>query len=82
MTGPAPPSSAPATAARRVLLPDVPVVVADWTNAAVLDSSGERSIKSAVTAAQRIAASRPIVCHAPALAARLKTDPFPTHDVL
>lgn len=71
----------PATA-RRVLLPDVPVVVAEWTTAAVLDPSGEISIKRAAAVGQRVAAARPMICHGPATAARLQVDRFPAFDVL
>ncbi len=67
---------------RRVLLPEVPVVVADWTAAAVLDPGGEISVRRVADAAQRLARARPIVCHGPATAARLRTERFPTHDVL
>jgi len=71
-----------AAAARRVLLPDVPVVAAEWTQAAILDPSGEISLKAGAPAGQRVAAARPIVCHAPATAVRLKVDRFPAHDIL
>src|SRR3954467_2257216 len=67
---------------RRVLLPAVPAVVAEWTSAAVLDSSGEIQVKNVAAAGQRVAAARPIVCHGPATAARLRVDRFPAHDVL
>ncbi len=67
---------------RRILLPDVPVVVAEWTAAAMLDSSGEIAIKPAAAVGQRVAGARPMVCHAPAAAARLRQDRFPAFDVL
>ncbi len=70
------------TAARRVLLPDVPVVVAEWTTAAVLDPAGEISIRPAAAAGQRVASARPMICHGPATAARLQVDRFPAFDVL
>ncbi len=69
-------------AARRILLPDVPVVVADWTMAAELDTGGEISLKPAKSIGQRIAAARPIVCHRPATAARLRVERFPAYDAL
>ena len=67
---------------RRILLPDVPVVAADWTTAAVLNPGGEIIVKPAKAVSQRIAAARPIVCHLPATAARLKVERFPAYDVL
>lgn len=67
---------------RRILLPDVPVVAAEWTSAAVLETSGEISLKRAAMAGQLTAGARPILCHGPATAARLKTDRFPAHDAL
>jgi len=67
---------------RRVLIPAVPVVVADWTAAAILNASGEIVLKPAKTVGERISAARPIVCHGPATAARLKVERFPAYDVL
>ncbi len=67
---------------RRILLPDVPVVVADWTQAAVLDPGGEISVKPVRSVGQRMSSARPILCHGPATAARLKQERFPAHDVL
>ena len=67
---------------RRILLPDVPVVVAEWTTAAVLDAGGEISVKAAAAVGQRVAAARPMVCHAPATAERLRQERFPAFDVL
>ena len=72
----------PSVSARRIQIPDVPVVAADWTNAAVLDPSGEIAVKRAAMAGQLVATARPILCHAPATAARLKAERFPAHDVL
>jgi ATP-dependent DNA helicase DinG len=71
-----------AAVTRRVLLPAVPAVVAEWTSAAVLDSAGEIQVKEVAAAGQRVAAARPIVCHGPATATRLQVDRFPAHDVL
>jgi ATP-dependent DNA helicase DinG len=68
--------------ARRVLIPDVPVVVADWTTAAVLDSGGEITVQPAAKLGQRMASARPIVCHRPAVAARLKVERLAAFDVL
>lgn len=75
-------STVTALPVRRILLPDAPVVAAEWTSAAILDTSGEISVKPAAAAGQRVASARPIVCHAPATAVRLKTERFPVHDVL
>ncbi|MBY0511024.1 MAG: ATP-dependent DNA helicase [Rhodospirillaceae bacterium] len=75
-----PPLHSPA--ARRVLIPDVPVVVADWTTAAVLESGGEISVQPAAKLGRRMAAARPIVCHRPAVAARLKVEHLAAFDVL
>ena len=72
----------PLSPSRRILLPDVPVVVAEWTTAALLDPSGEIFIKPAAAVGQRVAGARPMVCHAPATAARLQQDRFPAFDVL
>jgi len=70
------------TTARRLLLPDAPIVVADWTMAAVLDASGEITTQPAARIGQRIGAARPIVCHRPAMAARLKVENLAAYDVL
>ena len=67
---------------RRILLPDVPVVVADWTLAAVLLPGGEISTSPVAVVGQRVQRARPILCHAPATAARLKVERFPAFDVL
>ena len=64
---------------RRVLLPEVPVVTADWTAAAVLDPGGEISVRPAAGAAQRLARERPILCHGPATAARQGAVDFAIH---
>src|SRR5579883_141406 len=81
-SSPSPPVSSLSIGPRRVLRPDVPVVVADWTNAAVLETSGEIALKPVASVGQRLAAMRPIVCHLPATAARLDVDRFPAFDVL
>ncbi len=67
---------------RRLLLPDVPVVVADWTAAAVLSTSGEITQGKVAAIGQRVQRARPLVCHAPATATRLKVERFPAFDVL
>ncbi len=58
------------------------MVVAEWTTAAVLGSTGEIAIKPAAAVGQRVAGARPMLCHGPATAARLRTDRFPAFDVL
>ena len=67
---------------RRVLIPEVPVVAADWTSAAILSSAGEITVKSSNSAGQYLASAHPILCHAPATAAHLRTDRFAAADVL
>lgn len=74
------PSSLPPQA--RIVLPDVPVLVAGVREAVVLTPEGEVSAllpKTAATLARKV---RPMVCHAPALQARLGGIVFPAHDVL
>ena len=75
-------SRTPDVSARRIFLPDVPVIVADWTTAAVLDPCGEISTGPVAQVGQRIVAARPMLCHGPATAARLKVEPFRACDVL
>ena len=50
--------------------------------AALLDADGELHTGPAASFATRAAAARPIVCHTPATAARLRTTLFPAHDIL
>ena len=57
-------------------------MVADWTSAAVLSSSGEITIKPSASAGQYLVSARPILCHAPAIAAHLQVDRFMAADVL
>jgi ATP-dependent DNA helicase DinG len=71
-----------AAGARRVVLPAVPALVAEWTLAALLAADGEVVTLPSRELAARATAERPIVCHGPATAARLRTPPFPVHDVL
>ena len=67
---------------RRVLIPEVPVVAADWTSAAVLSPAGEITIKPSAAAGQHLASARPILCHAPAIATHLQVERFAAADVL
>ncbi len=60
----------------------MPVVVADWTAAAVLSPGGEITQEKVAATGQRVQRARPLVCHAPATAARLKVERFPAFDVL
>ena len=57
-------------------------MVANWTSAAVLSSSGEITIKPSASAGQYLVSARPILCHAPAIAAHLQVDRFMAADVL
>ncbi len=75
-------TSPPEIAARRILLPDVPVVAADWSQAAVLDRGGEISTGPVAAIGRRLATARPMLCHGPATAARLKIETLPACDVL
>ena len=68
--------------ARRILLPDVPVVAAAWSMAAVLDRGGEISTGPAADVGRRVAAARPMLCHGPDTAARLRVETFPACDAL
>ena len=67
---------------RRVLIPEVPVVAADWTSAAILSPAGEITVKPSPAASQHLVSAQPILCHAPSIAAHLQTDRFAAADVL
>ncbi len=67
---------------RRVLIPEVPVAAADWTTAVILNPTGEITTKPSEAAGQYLASARPILCHAPAVAAHLRTNRFAAADVL
>ena len=58
------------------------MVVADWTAAAVLAPGGKITQGAVANIGQRIQRARPILCHGPATAARLKVERFAAFDVL
>jgi ATP-dependent DNA helicase DinG len=67
---------------RRVLIPEVPVVAADWTSTVILSPAGEIATKPSATAGQHLVSAQPILCHGPSIAAHLQTDRFAAADVL
>ncbi|MDH3911979.1 MAG: ATP-dependent DNA helicase [Rhodospirillales bacterium] len=78
------PPNRPESAApdRRVRLPDAPVLVAGFAEAAWLGEDGEIATLKPEAAAGRARAAAPMLCHALATARRLACDPFPAYDVL
>lgn len=66
----------------RLLIPSVPVVVAGARQAVILTPDGELETLPLPEAARRLRGERPMVCHLPAMATRLKVPPFAAHDVL
>jgi len=69
--------------APRLLLPDVPALVAGQGRAVVLDTDGSIEALPARSAATRLAESAPMLVHAPATARRLGVPGIgPTHDLL
>ena len=76
------PSPLPSTSARRVGLPPAHIVVAEWSEAAVLDPDGEVKVLAPAKAAQLVARKNMIVCHARATAKRLKLERFEAADAL
>ena len=67
---------------RRVALPPAYVVVAEWSEAAVLDPDGEVKVLEIAKAAQAVAKNQMLVCHARATATRLKLDRLSAADAL
>jgi ATP-dependent DNA helicase DinG len=66
-----------------IRLPETPILVAGLTNAVWLSSDGEIDELSLNEAAKRMhQGAKPILCHAPVTAGRLKIDPFEAFDVL
>ena len=71
-----------------LVVPRVPVLVAGVSRAAWLTIDGELETIELAEAARRVGgdslfrATPPILCHARATASRLKTDPFPSFDLL
>ena len=69
--------------APRLLLPDVPALVAGQGRAVVLDTDGSIETLPARSAATRLAESAPMLVHAPATARRLGVAGIgPAHDLL
>ncbi|MEA2781001.1 MAG: ATP-dependent helicase DinG [Rhodospirillaceae bacterium] len=66
----------------KLQLPDAPVLAAGFAGAAWLDVAGEVSLMAPAEAARRVATSRPIVCHGPAMARRLGVERFACFDLL
>jgi ATP-dependent DNA helicase DinG len=64
------------------MIPEVPVVAADWTSTAILSPAGEITTIPSNAAGQNLASAHPILCHAPSIAAHLRTDRFSSADVL
>ncbi len=65
------------------LLPDVPALVAGIKHAVLLSSDGEIEDMDARSWHLRLATNlRPLVCYAPAVAKRLRSERFPCYDVL
>ncbi|MBL8645316.1 MAG: ATP-dependent DNA helicase [Rhodospirillaceae bacterium] len=75
-----PPSPPPGP--RRVMLPPAYIVVAEWSEAAVLDPDGEVKVLEPKVAAQVVAKQDLLVCHARATAARLHLERFKAADAL
>lgn len=75
-------NAAPPPAARRLLLPDAPALVAGVHRAVLLSPDGEVEALSHEEAAARLRRAPAIVCHAPALGRRLGLDRFAAYDLL
>src|SRR5262249_22074439 len=65
-----------------IRLPDAPVLAAGFAGAAWLDTTGEVELLSPSDAARRVAATRPILCHGPATARRLRIERLACFDLL
>lgn len=72
----------PHTSGPRLHIPAVPVLVTGLKHAVILTPDGEVDRAALKAAARRARTERPMVCHLPATAARLKTQAFHAHDVL
>jgi len=66
----------------RILLPHAPALVVALRGAVLLDTDGEFHHLSVAEAARRAKAECPLVCHAPAAAARLGLEDFTCLDLL
>ncbi len=71
-----------APSARRLVLPDAPLLVAGIRRAARLSPDGEIEILKPAAAALGARETPPVLCHGPATARRLGVDPFPALDLL
>ncbi len=67
---------------RRVFLPPAHIVVAEWSETAVLDPDGEVKVLATSKAASLLSKKPMIVCHARATAARLNLERFTAADAL
>jgi len=63
-------------------LPPVPVLIVTWRRAVALDPDGPCRPLSFPAAAQLARGTQPLVCHAPAVAARLGIERFESYDLL
>ncbi len=67
---------------KNILLPQAPVLAADWRGAAWLSTEGEIEQLGAQEAARRAGETSPVLVHAVATAARLQCAPFKAYDLL
>jgi ATP-dependent DNA helicase DinG len=67
---------------RRVMLPPAYIVVAEWSDAAVLNPDGEVKVMSPQAAKQLVGSKPMILCHARATGGRLDLERFAAADVL
>ncbi|MCB2107299.1 MAG: ATP-dependent DNA helicase [Rhodobacteraceae bacterium] len=67
---------------RRIVLPPMPVLAADWADTAILHPSGELEVKPTKSAGHALGGSPVLVCHAPATLRRLGNDRIHAADIL
>lgn len=72
----------PPPSAKRLLVPDAPVLVTDGAAVMCLTPDGTLEPVTAETARQMVRRHMPLVCHGPNLAAHLKMERFAAYDVL
>ncbi|WP_039852585.1 ATP-dependent DNA helicase [Magnetospirillum fulvum] len=70
------------TPSPRILMPQVPVLVAGLRGSVLLEPDGECLRLSPAQAAQRARGDMPLVCHGPSVAARLRIESFERYDIL
>jgi len=80
MTNGQPPPAPPPDHAVRV--PDVPALAVSPRAAVLVHPDGTLDEGEPRPLGRRAAEARPLLCHGPAVAARLGRDPFPAHDLL